>query len=236
MARGKSKKAVVFVVEGQTDKDALEHILKVLYKDKQIEFVITSGDITTREDVTVANVENMLADTVEKVLNYDKLTWEDVYQVIHIIDTDGCFIPDDRIAQGDVTRFEYSDNGITCPDKSRCIARNEHKRAVVNYLLNQETLGSKHYEMYFMSCNIDDALHGEKNLSVEEKEDMSLAFQDAFLGNEKKFVDYLLQESVNGVPDSFTSSWRYIKEGLHSVERHTNFHLYFKRNPYDLFA
>lgn len=38
-------------------------------------------------------------------------------------------------------------------------------------------------------------------------------------------------ELVNGVPESFPLSWRYIKGGLHSLERHTNLNIYFKENP-----
>lgn len=48
------KKSVIFIVEGSTDKDALENILKKIYKgNKEIVFIITSGDITTNSCTTL---------------------------------------------------------------------------------------------------------------------------------------------------------------------------------------
>lgn len=58
-------------------------------------------------------------------------------------------------------------------------------------------------------------------------------FYGLFIGKEKLFVKFLQIDAVNGVPNSFPASWRYIKEGLHSLERHTNLHIYFLENPYD---
>ncbi len=46
--------------------------------------------------------------------------------------------------------------------------------------------------------------------------------------------DFLKDEAANGVPDSFPASWRFIKEDVHSLERHTNLHIYFETNPYQL--
>ena len=53
--------------------------------------------MTTQSDVTTQNVEDTLVGFVEKVLNYDKFRWSDVYQIVHLIDTDGCFVPDNCI-------------------------------------------------------------------------------------------------------------------------------------------
>ena len=234
MAKASTRKAIVFIVEGQTDKDALEQLLKRMYRHRSIEFVITSGDVTTHNGVTTQNVEETIVGYVEKVLNYEKYCWGDVYQIIHLIDTDGCYIPDTFIIQADVPKYTYSNDGITCRDKGECVNRNKQKREIIDYLLKQEKLHNVPYEMYYMSRDLDDALYGDKNLSLDEKLEKSIAFQDAFMGQEPLFVEYLEAEAVNGVPNSFQGSWKYIREGLHSVERHTNFHLFFKRNPFDL--
>ena len=45
------------------------------------------------------------------------------------------------------------------------------------------------------------------------------------------FPAFLESDVVNEVPDNMSASWRYIKEGLHSLERHTNLHIYFKTHP-----
>lgn len=51
-------------------------------------------------------------------------------------------------------------------------------------------------------------------------------------GREEFFIDFLKSDVVNGVPSSYPGSWKYIKEQLHYLERHTNLHIYFKDNPY----
>ncbi len=46
-----------------------------------------------------------------------------------------------------------------------------------------------------------------------------------------KTIEFLNTYIANGVPNSLLGSWRYIKEDLHSLERHTNLHIYFSRHP-----
>ena len=59
----------------------------------------------------------------------------------------------------------------------------------------------------------------------------SQLFYEQFMGKEALFIKYLDMEVVNGVPESFPTSWRYIREELHSLQRHTNLNIYFKENP-----
>ncbi len=44
-------KAVIFIVEGATDKRALENIFKKIYRYKEIHFEFTHGDITSDENI-----------------------------------------------------------------------------------------------------------------------------------------------------------------------------------------
>lgn len=78
-----------------------------------------------------------------------------------------------------------------------------------------------------MSCNLDHALYDEINLDHELKQDYADKFYERFLGKEYLFIEFLKDDVVNGVPDTLSASWRYIKEDLHSLERHTNLHIYF---------
>ena len=102
----------------------------------------------------------------------------------------------------------------------------------MNFLLEQKDIKGIPYIGYFMSSNLDHALYDEQNLADDLKGDYADAFYTEFVGREELFVDFLKDEVVNGVPDGFPASWHYIKEGLHSLERHTNLHIYFEQNPY----
>ena len=101
----------------------------------------------------------------------------------------------------------------------------------MDYLLKVSTIRNIPYKCYYLSSNLEHALYDKLNLSEEEKRDYADNFYDMFLDKEILFVEFLNKVVVNGVPDSFPSSWRYIKEELHSLERHTNLNLYFKENP-----
>lgn len=229
---GEARKTVLFIVEGPSDKTALEKIFKKIYRyDRGIEFKFTDGDISSNPDITVENVETRLYGIVDSFLKDKKLKKSDIYQVVQIFDMDGAYIPDDAITVGQTASFEYSLMGIRCKDVQRVIERNIRKREIMNCLLTKTDINGLPYEMYFMSCNLDHALYNELNLDKDKKQDYADAFYEKFIGKEERFIDFLKIDVVNGVPSSFPASWKYIKEELHSLERHTNLHIYFLIHP-----
>lgn len=161
----KEKKTIIFIVEGSSDKAALENIFKKIYRrNKEIDFGFTNGDITSDPTVTIANVENRIYETVQEVIKDKKLKNSDVIQIVQIFDMDGAYIPDSAIVNGPTYAFEYSTTNISCTYPQRAIGRNKDKRDILEYLLNQTMIKSFPYEMYFMSCNLDHALYNEINL------------------------------------------------------------------------
>lgn len=105
---------------------------------------------------------------------------------------------------------------------------------MMNYLLSLDKINGIPYVGYFMSSNLDHALYDEQNLDGELKGEYADEFYTEFQGKELLFIDFLKDEVANGVPSSFSASWKYIKENVHSLERHTNLHIYFETNPYEL--
>lgn len=228
----KEKKTIIFIVEGSSDKTALENIFKKIYKrNKEIDFGFTNGDITSDPTVTMANVENRIYETVQEVIKDKKLKNSDVIQIVQIFDMDGAYIPDSSIINGPTYAFEYSITNISCTYPQRAIERNKGKREILDYLLNQPMIKSFPYEMYFMSCNLDHALYNEINLDKDLKQEYADEFYEKFIGKEYMFPVFLESDVVNEVPDTMGASWKYIKEGLHSLERHTNLHIFFKTHP-----
>ena len=213
----KEKKTIIFIVEGSSDKAALENIFKKIYRrNKEIDFGFTNGDITSDPTVTIANVENRIYETVQEVIKDKKLKNSDVIQIVQIFDMDGAYIPDSAIVNGPTYAFEYSTTNISCTYPQRAIERNKGKRDILEYLLNQTMIKSFPYEMYFMSCNLDHALYNEINLDKDLKQEYADEFYEKFIGKEYLFPAFLESDVVNEVPDNMGASWRYIKEGLHS--------------------
>ena len=228
----KERKTVIFIVEGTSDKSALENIFKKIYKrNKEIDFRFTNGDITSNPDITTENVENKIYDIIKEVINDRKLKNSDILQVVQIFDMDGAYIPDTAIISGSTYAFKDSTTSISCTYPKRVSERNENKRKIINHLLKQAVIKSFSYEMYFMSCNLDHALYDKINLNKELKQEYADRFYERFIGKEYMFPQFLETDVVNGVPDNLITSWQYIKEDLHSLERHTNLHIYFKSNP-----
>lgn len=230
----KTRKTVIFIVEGNSDKKALEKIFQKIYKRKNIVFKFMGGDITSDEELNKLNVCDAIYQKVDQHMKDKKLKKNDIWQIVHIFDTDGAYIPEDAIEKGESTEFVYSTSKIFCKNIDKVLYRNKRKSEMMNYLLSLDKINGIPYVGYFMSSNLDHALYDEQNLDDELKGEYADEFYTEFQGKELLFIDFLKDEVANGVPSSFSASWKYIKENVHSLERHTNLHIYFETNPYEL--
>lgn len=224
-------KAVIFIVEGATDKRALENIFKKIYRYKQIHFEFTHGDVTSDENIDKCNVETEIYKFVDKYRKDKKLKLSDIWQIVQIFDIDGAYIDDSHIVQGESTEIVYSTENISCKSIQKVKDRNQHKRELMDYLLTCNDIKGIPYRCYYLSSNLDHALYNKLNLNDELKSKYSQIFYEQFMGNEQYFIKFLDLDVVNGVPENFQASWRYIREELHSLQRHTNLNIYFKENP-----
>lgn len=227
-----TKKAIVFIVEGRTDKIALEKIFQRIYQNKDIVFKFMEGDITSDVKISKLNVQDIIYAKVEEYRQQKKLKKSDIWQIIHIFDTDGTYVAPEAVAKGETFKFVYTPTQIRCKSISEVIQRNQRKGDMMDYLLKLGNIKGIYYKGYFMSSNLDHVLYNEQNLDDMLKREYADAFYEEFQGRERMFIDFLKEEAANGVPDSYPASWRYIREELHSLERHTNLHLYFTGNPY----
>src|SRR5699024_8256045 len=107
-AKRNNKKTVFFIVEGKTDKTALEKIFQAIYKNKNIRFEFTNGDVTSDDAINKNNVCEAIYNRVKCYKDYYKLKKTDIWQIVQIFDTDGTFIPETAIAEGETSNFIYS--------------------------------------------------------------------------------------------------------------------------------
>lgn len=146
------RKTVLFIVEGKSDKTALEKIFKVIYKrNRNIEFKFTEGDISSDLTITKDNVEGRIYEIVSNFMKDKKLNKSDIYQIVQIFDMDGAYIPETAIEVGVEYDFVYTTTNIFCKEVERVKVRNVQKQAIMNYLLSIHEIKSIPYEMYFMS-------------------------------------------------------------------------------------
>lgn len=227
------KKIVFIIVEGPSDEDALGVLLNRIYDSKAVYVHVMHCDITTERDVNPSNIVSKIGSLVKSYAN-QKFKSTDFSQIIHITDTDGAFIPNDAVVEDDTAAKPiYSETEIRTQQKAGIEDRNRRKRENLNKLSSTSKVWSIPYQIYYMSCNLDHALYGKLNTTDDEKERDSFAFAKRYKENIPGFISYI-SESYFSVVENYPQSWQFIREGLHSLERHTNFGLCFKTESTDL--
>lgn len=146
----KTKKVILFIVEGITDQTALGGVLTNLLNTEIVRFSMIGGDITTNNDVNLSNVLNRVNAIVKMALQKYAFKPSDLQSIVHLIDTDGAFIPSTAISKSTIAnKIEYTENTINTPNVDSIIARNSKKKALVTMLRGKSEIAKKPYKMFF---------------------------------------------------------------------------------------
>ena len=219
------------IVEGPTDEDALGVIFQ-RYFDKNIVHVkVIHGDVTTKRMVNSSNILNCITEILKQTLSEYKLHKTDLLKVIHIVDTDGAFIPDSAVAYDEHARKPlYSPIRIKTNNVEGLIKRNQQKKENLTKLYSTKFVWKDiPYSVFYMSSNLEHALYNKLNLTDEEKEENAIQFAKKYRNNIPMFLMYI-RDSDFSVINDYLTSWVYIKKDLHSLERHTNVGLCFEES------
>ena len=224
----KAKKVILFLVEGASDLTSLEFIDNI-NTDETIKFQITSGDITSKLNITPQNCREEINKILLSFLERSKLRKTDIIKIIHILDIDGVYIPEINIIEDkNIKKFLYTINGIVAPSKENVQKRNESKKQIVEKLLVTSKINSIPYEMYYMSCNLEHVLHDKlEDISEDEKKELANKFADRFYEKEIEFIDFINNKDFKVLGD-YKTTWDFIKKDLNSVNRYSNFWLFFE--------
>lgn len=216
------KKVVLVIVEGSSDDTALGVVLDQIYDRDKVHIHIMHGDITTRKGVRSDNIVAKIGDEVRKYAKSNHYTSKDFKQIIHIVDTDGAYIPNENVildlAQD---KISYESDGIHTLDQQGIIERNKQKADNLYRLRGTGQIWKVPYRVYYMSCNLDHVLHNKRNSTEDEKETNAYAFAKKYKNDVEGFVNFICNSdfSVNG---DYKESWLYIENGLNSIKRYTN--------------
>ncbi len=225
----KSRKFVLVICEGPTDENALYRIFKSFFSPCEIRFHISHGDplIINREDKNpMARIRAMVQEEKKRYALRDS----DIAAVIQITDTDGAFIPDERITETDISnRIIYMEDEIRTKFPDSIISRNRKKRSNVNKLLNHYGINDEiPYRLYYVSRNLEHALYGiDGNLNDSRKGNLADDFSDEFGRDWRRFLAYIEKE-CSPLGASYEESWALIEKGTASLERHTNLNQMFE--------
>ena len=228
MPDNKRRKVIIIICEGTTDETALS-VFTEIYKDGQVRFIVTHGDITTRKFGTASgNVITAVNSVIRENMAKYGLKKGDILRVIHVMDTDGAFVPDDMVRQGLEGELSYHKDHIAAGDVEGIRKRNAVKRQNVNILCGKGKINEITYEAYYLSRNLEHALHGrDDTLSTDEKVRLAEEFEARYSDDAEGFKALLNSDEL-AVPGEYDETWKYIMDGAHSLERHSNLHLAMK--------
>ena len=223
-----AKKVIFVIVEGPSDEDALGVIFQRFFDKNTVRVKVIHGDITTEKLVNSSNILNHVVEIVKQSLKEYKLHKTDLLRVIHLVDTDGAYIPDSAVVFDEkADKPIYSTMQIKTTHPERLIQRNLQKKANLTKLHSAKNIwGDIPYSVFYLSCNLEHALYNELNLTDEDKEKKALQFAKKYKNDIPSFVDFV-RSSDFAVINGYLPSWSFIKQDLHSLERHTNIGLCF---------
>lgn len=217
------KKIVLVIVEGPSDDSALGVILNRLFDKNKVHIEIMYGDITTDMNIDPIDIAKALGEVVKRYADSMHFKQLHFQQVIHLIDMDGAYIPDDRVVENpDAEKPVYSLTNIQTAKRDLLLLRNKHKQSKIERICGmQKVWGSIPYRAYYMSSNLDHVLYGKLNSSDEDKENDAYAFAKKYKDDIDGFLKFISDSDFSRM-EGYKESWAFIKKGCHSLERYTN--------------
>ena len=216
------RKIVFVIVEGMTDEVSLGAAISKVYDEDSVYVHIMHGDITTRKGVNGGNVVAKVGNEIKQYAASNHYKNSDFKQIIHIVDMDGAFVPDEIIIEEDgISGIIYETDKIRSNNVDAAIRRNEQKRDNLERLRVRADIWGIPYKVYFMSCNLDHVLHNKRNSTDEEKEKDAYAFAQKYKNDREGFLNYICRSDFS-VDMNYRDSWKWIEKGTNSLNRYTN--------------
>lgn len=227
-----TKKVLLFVVEGLSDKDALEPILSELVDDKRIHFEVLRYDLSTENvQMRSLNMKQRVTKVVKSFLeNNHGIKKSYIEKVIFLTDTDGCYVDENSVYYSSTDQnFRYEDDGIYTDRPEDAIHRNRMKARNLDTINSTADVFNLPIEVYYFSCNLDHVLHEERNLDQSLKEKYAFDFSDRYENREDEFIDFISTSSLC-LAFNYRDSWMEIKNKNNSLLRYTNLMIFFLDN------
>ncbi len=224
----KTKKIILFIVEGITDEFALSPVLKNIFQNEDVRVHVVNGDITSDWLASSRNAINTVHDHIEverKRYGFEK---KDIIVVVHLVDTDGAFIPDDRVFLSSHNKIQYFDDHIESASPTTTLDRNNRKAQVLRRLQSTSKIDTIPYRVYYFSRNLEHVLHNNiTTLPSDDKVSYADSFADRYRYDKEGFIRFISSDDF-AVLGEFDDTWAFIMQGINSLNRHCNFHLLFK--------
>lgn len=224
----KSKKVILFIVEGPSDESALNAIFSKIFDQNKVYVYIVHGDITVKNGVTPQTIIREVNKLVKTHMSKYGLRKTDMLKVVHIMDTDGAYVANNAVKENlKISKSIYSLCEINTNNRMNIINRNKQKRANMDKLSLKTEIAGIPYLAIYMSCNLDHVLFNKLNINDSEKQKESIRFAKKYKNDTDAFLSFI-KESNFSVQGTLKETWAYIKINLNSLNRHTNLNIIFE--------
>ncbi|MCQ2772963.1 MAG: hypothetical protein MJ238_06825 [Bacilli bacterium] len=206
-------KKCLMLVEGPFDQQRLS-LLKDLFDGDKLSIIPCGTDATTHP-LYYEEFESMVVRVLKKDKRYDMSMFD---EFVHVMDTDGCFIPDSCIVENaDFSHIKYREDKIECCSNVKgVVSQHENKRRSIEKMLE-----SGKVKIYYNSTNIDHAFDKNQNPSSKAKRNLALQTYAKYQGKEQEYIRFLNEINASKTT-SYKETWEYIKEGFNSLNATSN--------------
>ncbi|WP_042476271.1 hypothetical protein [Bacillus ndiopicus] len=228
------KKVVILLVEGDTDELLLIERLRQLFKDKEIRFEPQHGDIFYQRENKEQAIKEVIGDRVKEILMKRKFKPSNILAVLHILDTDGCFIAPEHIKVNakQTVLTQYNVDCITVnseEQKGRIEERNTIRSRNVYAMVSTNHIAQYDYQAYYFSRHLEHVVFNEMNPCKEDKVEKIENFLEKLeMPIEHFLAQYMPVEQNDNYSTMHTESWEFIMENINSLKQHTNASLMFR--------
>ncbi|MDP8200900.1 MAG: hypothetical protein P9M11_02030 [Candidatus Tenebribacter burtonii] len=224
-----SKRVVIIIVEGDSDEELLINRLREIFEDNEILFEPQNGDIFYDYN-SDKPIKAIVGNIAKAILTKRKFKPSDILAILHIMDTDGCFVKEENViinSTQDIQTF-YNPNSISVIDRKqqdRIIKRNKKRRINVKEVNSISSIvGSRYkYQLYYFSRNLEHVIFNEPNPKNKSKYDNIEEFLDNLTEPIEQYLMRYLPDLANtNYSDNYRQSWSFIEQEINSLQRFTN--------------
>ena len=229
-----SKKVVIVIVEGDSDEALLIERLRTVYSDCEVKFESQRGDILY-DSKSRKSIKETVGEVIKGIISKRKYIEKDILAVVHIMDTDGCLIPDNSIEvhtdQDKKTFYTLETINVNSEDqKVNIIERNKKRTLNVKTMNSVDVVVSKKYkyQLFYFSRNLEHVIFDDPNPEQDFKyENIENFVNDLTISVEEFLSDYMPRLTGETYTERYKESWDHISVDTNSLKRETNVPLLF---------
>lgn len=224
MGKNNKKKVLFIICEGQSDDVTLHSSIANFSKSeiKILQVETTNGDLAYKEEINETNCVDYVAKKVQDFKQKMFLYAQDFFAVVHIIDTDGAFIPSSLIIEDVTVDANIVKNGkLYTRDKEKTLNRFSKKTKIYQKLYSINSVENVKYYKFFFSRNLEHALYDIPNATIQQKTQLSNEFDERYKNNKEEFYE-VIKSLMFDIPDDYEESWAYIFDKDNSLIRGSN--------------